>query len=209
MDNTWIAIEHPSQAFYLPIHAGNVLQKFGFEIQNQSEVRVRKPKNLIWPPGGHFESDISENQYSRSRLKFFPYTLVMCNLSLDLIFKAKQKVESGNRKIQDGRQAAILKMTSLKINRLRPILSSTHPGTAVCGARAWRWKKWLGPICSLQNCIVLLGDSRKVTCRITSEFFDNEKDTFIYIMLTVSWICTTKLKIHAIEFCDFIKEFVV
>ena len=49
---------------------------------------------------------------------FFPYTLVMCYWSLDLIFEAKQKLGSGNRKIQDGSQAAILKMTSLKINRL-------------------------------------------------------------------------------------------
>ena len=49
---------------------------------------------------------------------FFPYTLVMCYWSLDLIFRAKQELESGNRKIQDGRQAAILKVTSLKINRL-------------------------------------------------------------------------------------------
>ena len=114
MDNTWIAIEHPSksQAFYLPIHAGNMLQKFGFkiqsqtevrsgnqkihhghqvailkvtylkinrllfiytsnvqlkfglDIQSQTEVRVQKPKNPIWPPGSHFERDISENLYA-------------------------------------------------------------------------------------------------------------------------------------------------
>ena len=31
--------------------------KFEVDIQSQSKVRVRKPKNLIWPPGGHFESD--------------------------------------------------------------------------------------------------------------------------------------------------------
>ena len=65
VDNTWIAIiEHPSksQAFYLPIHTENVLQMFGFEIQSQTEVRVQKPKNPIWPPGGHFESEISANQ---------------------------------------------------------------------------------------------------------------------------------------------------
>ena len=49
---------------------------------------------------------------------FFPYPLVMCYWSLDLIFKAKQKLESGNWKIQDGHQAAILKVTSLKFNRL-------------------------------------------------------------------------------------------
>ena len=37
---------------------------FEVDIQNQSKVRVRKPKNPIWPPGGHFESDIAENQYA-------------------------------------------------------------------------------------------------------------------------------------------------
>ena len=52
---------------------------------------------------------------------FFPYTLVMCYWSLDLIFKAKQELESGKRKIQDGRQTAILTVTLLKINRLLPM----------------------------------------------------------------------------------------
>ena len=46
------------------------------------------------------------------------------SIGLDLIFKAKQKLESGNRKIQDGRQAAILKVTSLKINRLLPMATN-------------------------------------------------------------------------------------
>ena len=45
----------------------------------------------------------------------------MCRWSLKLIFKAKVKLESGNQKIQYGRQAAILKVTSLKINRLLPM----------------------------------------------------------------------------------------
>ena len=44
------------------LHTSNVLLKFGLDIQNQTEVRVRKPKNSRWPPGGHFESDIAENQ---------------------------------------------------------------------------------------------------------------------------------------------------
>ena len=43
---------------------------------------------------------------------------MLCHLSLELIFKAKLKLESGNQKIQYGHQAAILKVTSLKINRL-------------------------------------------------------------------------------------------
>ena len=48
----------------------------------------------------------------------YPYILVFCCWSLKLIFKAKVKLESGNQKIQYGCQAAILKVTSLKINRL-------------------------------------------------------------------------------------------
>ena len=74
---------------------------------NHVTYRVQKPKNLIWPPGGHFEND--------------PYTWVLCPWSLMLIFKAKVKLESRNQKIQYGRQAAILKLTSLKINRLLPM----------------------------------------------------------------------------------------
>ena len=54
----------------------------------------------------------------------FPYTQVMCHWSLGLIFKAILKIESGKQKIQDGHQAAILEVTSLKINRLLPM--ATH-----------------------------------------------------------------------------------
>ena len=53
----------------------------------------------------------------------YPYTWVLCRWSLKLIFKAKLKLESRNQKIQYGRQAAILKATSLKINRLLPMTS--------------------------------------------------------------------------------------
>ena len=45
----------------------------------------------------------------------------MCQWNLDLIFKAKLKFQSANWKIQHGCQVAILKVTSLKINRLLPI----------------------------------------------------------------------------------------
>ena len=51
----------------------------------------------------------------------YPYTLVLCHWSLKLIFKAKVKLQSGNQKIQYGRQAAIFKVTSLKINRFLPM----------------------------------------------------------------------------------------
>ena len=46
----------------LPIYISIVPLKFGVDIQSQSKVRVWKPKNLIWPPGGHFDSDVAENQ---------------------------------------------------------------------------------------------------------------------------------------------------
>ena len=46
----------------LPIYISIVPLKFEVDIQSKSKVRVRKPKNPIWPPGGHFESDIAENQ---------------------------------------------------------------------------------------------------------------------------------------------------
>ena len=51
----------------------------------------------------------------------YTYTWVLSHLSLELIFKAKLKLESGNQKIQYGNQAAILKVTSLKIYRLLPM----------------------------------------------------------------------------------------
>ena len=59
--------------------------------------------------------------HSWKSIDFFPYTQVMCQWSLDLIFIGRLKLESGNWKIQYGHQAAILKVTSLKINRLLPI----------------------------------------------------------------------------------------
>ena len=46
----------------LPIYISIVLLKFEVDIESQTKVRVRKPKNPIWPPGGHFESHIAENQ---------------------------------------------------------------------------------------------------------------------------------------------------
>ena len=46
----------------LPIYISIVQLKFEVDIQSQSKVRVQKPKNLIGPPGGHFESDAAENQ---------------------------------------------------------------------------------------------------------------------------------------------------
>ena len=57
----------------------------------------------------------------------YPYIEVLCHLSLQLIFKAKLKLESGNQKFQYGCLAAILKLTLLKINRLLHIYISIVP----------------------------------------------------------------------------------
>ena len=56
----------------------------------------------------------------------------------------------------------------------------------------------------MQNCIFLLGDSREVTHRIASKFCDDKKDTLLSCKI-FSWIRSTKLKIHAMEFCDFME----
>ena len=46
---------------------------------------------------------------------------------MELIFKAKLNLECGNKKIQNGHQAAILKVTSLKVDRLLPMTTiNTH-----------------------------------------------------------------------------------
>ena len=87
------------------------------------------------------------------------------------------------------------------------ILSSTHPGTAVGGARAWRWK-------------LIMAVSLFVHCKI-AYFYSVTTEKWLVVSLPnfvtirthfsisckiFSWIRPTKLKIHAMEFCDFIKD---
>ena len=48
----------------LHIYISIVPLKFWVDIQSQTKVRVWKPKNPIWPPGSHFESDLAENQWA-------------------------------------------------------------------------------------------------------------------------------------------------
>ena len=57
----------------------------------------------------------------------YSYTQVLGHWSFEFICKAKLKLESGNQKIKYGCQAAILKLTSLRINRLLPIYISIVP----------------------------------------------------------------------------------
>ena len=100
---------------------------FGVDIQSQTTVRVWKPKNPIWPPGGHFESDVAENQQASAYDHHqHAYEVWNWNSEANLTYtpETMPPTEFINRKIQYGRQAAILKMTLLKINRLLPIYIS-------------------------------------------------------------------------------------
>ena len=108
----------------LPITTINMRIKFEIEIPKQTWLTLRKPCHLQSP-----ETEKSNMATRRPFWKWrcwksigsYPYTYVLCHWSLKLIFKAKVNLESGNQKIQYGRQAAILKVTSLKINRLLPM----------------------------------------------------------------------------------------
>ena len=81
---------------------------FGVDIQSQTEVSPETKK-----------SNMAARQpfwkwHHWKLIGSYPYIQVLCQLSLELIFKAKLKLESGNQKIQYGRQAAILKVTCWK-----------------------------------------------------------------------------------------------
>ena len=89
-----------------------------FETENPNQT----PETKLSP-----ESEKSNMATRRPFLKWrqckstdvYPYTQRLCYWTLELIFKAKLKVESGNQNILNGHQAAILEVTSLKINRLQ------------------------------------------------------------------------------------------
>ena len=105
----------------LPIYISISPLKFGVDIQSQTKVSLTTKKSNM-ATGRPFW------KWRRWKsIGSYPYIQVLCHLSLELIFKAKLKLESGNQKIQYGHQAAILKVTSLKINRLLPIYTSIEP----------------------------------------------------------------------------------
>ena len=91
----------------LPIHICILPLKFGVDIQSQTKVSPETKKSNMaarrpfWK-WHHWKS-----------IGSYLYIQVLCHLSLELIFKAKLKLESGNQKIQYGHQAAILKLTSI------------------------------------------------------------------------------------------------
>ena len=99
----------------LPIYISTLPLKFGVDIQSPSKVspETKKSNMAARRPFWKWRCWKSIGSY--------PYIYVLCHLGLQLIFKAKLKLESGNQKIHYGHQAAILKVTSLKINKLLPM----------------------------------------------------------------------------------------
>ena len=90
------------------------------------------------------------------------------------------------------------------------ILSSTHPGIAAGGIRSCRWKKWLGP-CLLIHCKIAYFDSVTIEQQLfvsLGNFVTMRKPLLIISCKIFSWIRMAKLKMHAVEFCDSIKDFV-
>ena len=63
----------------LPIYTSILLLKLGVDTQSQTEVRVRKPKNPIWPPGGHFETDVAEKQWA-----FLPMATINMHMKFEV-----------------------------------------------------------------------------------------------------------------------------
>ena len=99
------------------IYTSNVLL-VGLAIQSQTEVRSPETEKSNMAARRPFQK-----WHRWKSTGVIPYTQVMC-YCLDLLFKAKLNLESGDWKIQYGRQAAIPKVTSLKINRRHSIYAS-------------------------------------------------------------------------------------
>ena len=104
--------------------------KFETEIPKQTWVTLLKPCRLQSPETE--KSNLATRQPFRKwghwkSIGSYSYAQVLGHWSLELIFKAKLKLESRNQNIQYACQAAILISTSLKINRLLPIYISIVP----------------------------------------------------------------------------------
>ena len=108
----------------LPMTTINMHMKREIEIPKQTWLTLWKPC--------HLQSPETEKSNIATRRPFwrwrcwksigsYQYTYVLCCWSFKLIFEAKVKLDSGNQKIKYGRQAAILGVTSLKINKLLPM----------------------------------------------------------------------------------------
>ena len=102
----------------LPIYISILPLKFGVDIQSQTKVSLEIKKSNMATSRPFWK------WYRWKSIGSYPYIHVLWHLSLELIFKAKLKLESGNQIIQYGCLVAILKLTLLKINRLLHIYMS-------------------------------------------------------------------------------------
>ena len=108
----------------LPMTTINMHMKFKIEIPKQTWLTLWKPYHLQSPETEKSNMAARRTLWKKrcwKSISSYSYIYVLWHWSLKLIFKAKVKLESGNQKIQYGRQAAILKVTLLKINRLLPM----------------------------------------------------------------------------------------
>ena len=86
------------------------------------KITVWKQKNAIWPPGGHFESDISENQQALDHgHKQYAYEVLNRNSKANLSYTLENMPPIHSPDSKKSNMAAILKVTLLIINRLLPI----------------------------------------------------------------------------------------
>ena len=139
----------------LPIYISILPLKFGVDIQSQTKVSPETKKSNMATRRPFWK------WHCWKSIGFYPYIQVLCHLSLEMIFKAKLKLESGNQKIQYGCLAAILKLTLLKINRLLHIYISivllkfrvdiqsqtkvsleTKKSNMATRRPFWKWRHW-------------------------------------------------------------------
>ena len=102
----------------LPIYISIVLLKFEVDIQSQSKVRVWKPKNPIWPPGGHFEK-----WHRWKSIGFCLWPPSTCIWNLKLKFQSKLDLCSGNHVVYrqtDGRTDGQTDRRTDKVNPVYP-----------------------------------------------------------------------------------------
>ena len=106
------------------LHRSNI-NRFKLEIVDQRSTRIPPPSGSGYQWAMH---GLQLNILQNHQASIYPYTRVMCYWSLDLKFKAKLKLEPGNRKIQYGRQRPFWKWHCWKS-------IGSFPYTQVM----WRW----------------------------------------------------------------------
>ena len=98
---------------FLSTYTSNVLLKYGLDTEIQTGVENPETEKSNMTTSRPFWK-----LHCWKSIGFVPYTQFMCYWNLDMIFRAKLYLESGNWKTQNDYKAVILKVMSLKIKRL-------------------------------------------------------------------------------------------